>query len=128
MASNSFSITNKTKGRLPSLPFEKMKDFILGKNYSLSLVFVSDARSKNLNKKYRKKDRVTNILSFPIDKDTGEIFICANRARSDAKKFDTTQNKFIGYLFIHGLLHLKGYAHGSRMDSKEKALRKRFNV
>lgn len=123
-----FSITQTTKGKLPRLPFEDMKDAILGKRHTISLVFIGDTRSKKLNKLYRGKEKSANILSFPLDKKSGEIFINPNQAKKDAKKFDTTPSKFIGFLFIHGLLHLKGYAHGSTMEGKEQMLRKKFGV
>jgi probable rRNA maturation factor len=123
-----FEITNKTKGKLPSLPFTEMKETILGKRYNLSLVFIGATRSRGLTKKYRKKDKVSNVLSFPIDENAGEIFITRVEAMREAKLFDKTPTKHIGFLFIHGLLHLKGYSHGSKMESKEKALCKRFSV
>jgi probable rRNA maturation factor len=128
MRESNFEITNKTKGKLPRLPFLEMKEAVVGKRYDLSLVLIGEVRSKSITKKYRKKDKVSNVLSFPIDKNVGEIFITPSAAKREAKKFAKTQNKQIGFLFIHGLLHLKGYTHGSTMESKEKALSKRFGV
>lgn len=126
MKNSNLSITKTVKGKLPSLPFALMKDGILGKNYELSLVFIGDKRAKTLNKKYRKKDYTPDILSFPYDKKEGEIFINPHQARKRAKEFDMSEKKFIGYLFIHGLLHLKGLRHGSTMDRMELAHLKRF--
>lgn len=123
-----FSITNKTKGKLPSLPFLEMKEAVLGKRFDLSLVFIGEIRSRTLTKKYRKKDKISNVLSFPIDENTGEIFITPVIATREAKKFGKSPKNHIGFLFLHALLHLKGYAHGSKMESKEKALSKKFNV
>lgn len=123
-----FEITNKTKGKLPRLPFEEMKNTVLGKKHSISLVFVGDTTSKKLNKKFRGKDKAANVLSFPLTENEGEIFINPTQAKKDAKKFNTTPNKFIGFLFIHGLLHLEGYTHSSTMEDKEQTLRKKFNV
>lgn len=128
MQEDKFSITNKTKGKLPRLPFEEMKNEILGKKYEISLVFIGDTTSKKLNFEYRGKDKPANILSFPLSKNEGEIFINLNKAKKDAKKFDSTPSKFIGFLFIHGLLHLKGYSHSSTMESMEQTLRGKFNV
>lgn len=125
---DNFSVTNKTKGKLPGLPFLEMKETVLGKRYDLSLVFIGTMRSRTLSKNYKKKDKVSNILSFPIDNKSGEIFITPSVAKREAKKFGKTPKKYIGFLFIHGLLHLKGYPHGSKMNSKEKALSKRFSV
>ena len=119
---------NTTKGKLPRLPFLEMKEEILGKDYDLSLVFVGEKRSRTITKEYKNKDKVSNVLSFPLDPNEGEIVITPIAAAKEAKKFDTTPNKHIGFLFIHGLLHLKGYTHGSTMESMEKALKKKFNV
>jgi len=123
----SFDITDKTrKGKLPRLPFEQIKNHLLGKKYDLSLVFIGDKSSRNLNKKYRKKDYPTNVLSFPIDKDSGEIFINLRKTEREAKNYGHSVKKHVAYLFIHGLLHLKGMDHGSTMESTEKKVLKKF--
>ncbi|NQV93216.1 rRNA maturation RNase YbeY [Candidatus Kaiserbacteria bacterium] len=124
--SNRLSITKTINGKLPRLPFVDIKESILGKNYDLSLVFIGDRRAKTLNQKYRKKDYVPDILSFPYDKNEGEIFINPYQAKRRAKDFEMDEKKFIVYLFIHGLLHLKGLRHGSTMDTMELAHLKRF--
>jgi probable rRNA maturation factor len=122
------SISNTTKGKLPRLPFAKMKDSVLGKQYELSLVFVGSTTSRKLNRIYRRKDKPTNILAFPLSKQTGEIIIDPQRARIDAPRFDRSYEKFIGFLFIHALFHLKGFTHSSKMESKERATRKKFGI
>jgi len=48
------------------MEFEKLKNDILGKNYSLSIAYVSEKKSREINKKYRKKDKATNILSLKM--------------------------------------------------------------
>ena len=123
-----FSITNTTKGKLPSLPFAIMKDKILGKNYDLSIAVVGDAKSKFLNNKFRGKNKPTNILSFPLTKNSGEIFLNLNVAKKEAPKFGTNFGAFTKYLVIHGLLHLKGMEHSSTMDKAERKWCKKFNV
>jgi probable rRNA maturation factor len=123
-----FSIKNFTKGALPNVPFLDLKRVALGKDYELSLVFIGDKRSARLNMTYRKKSKPTNILSFPISKKSGEIFINLGIAKKQAKKFNRTFPKFVGYLFIHGLFHLKGMEHGLRMESAEKKLRNKFEI
>jgi len=126
MKDSSLSITKTIKGKLPSLPFDDIKETILGSDYILSLVFIGDKRAKTLNKKYRGKDYVPDILSFPYDKKEGEIFINPHQAKRRSRDFDMSEDKFIGYLFIHGLLHLKGLRHGSTMNRMECAYVKRF--
>ncbi|MBI5816906.1 MAG: rRNA maturation RNase YbeY [Candidatus Yonathbacteria bacterium] len=122
------TITNKTKGKLPSLPFVKMKNAVLGKNYELSLVCIGNKASQRLNKTYRRKNTPTNILSFPLSKTEGEIFIDLKKSRAGAHLFERGYSNFIGFLFIHALLHLKGFDHGSKMEGKEVKLRKRFKI
>lgn len=127
----SLSISSTLKKGSPKnkdLPFLKIANTVLAKNYDLSLVFIGDKYSRTLNRKYRKKDKVANILSFPISPDNGEIFINTNQAIKDAKKFNMQKNKFLIYLFIHGLLHLKGLSHGSKMERKEKEILKKFKI
>ncbi len=126
MKDTNFSVLNKTKSKQKSLLFVRIKDEVLGKDYELSLVFIGSAKSKALNKEYRKKDKPTNILTFPLSKSEGEIFIAPKVARKDAKKFDMKENDFIAYLFIHGLLHLKGLKHGDKMEKEEEKLKKKY--
>lgn len=123
-----FSILNKTKRTLPSVPFGKIKDAALGKDYNLSLVFIGERRSRKLNSSYRAKDKSTNILSFPLDKKNGEIFITLTVAKRQTKKFKRSFNNLIAFLFIHGLMHLKGHLHGDTMEKAESKLRKQFSV
>lgn len=125
---DNFSIINETKGRLPSLPFEKIKNKILGRKYELDLVFVSDKKIHALNKTYRKVDKPTDILSFPIDKNHGEIFICEKIAKKKAEDFERGFENFIAFLFIHGNVHLLGYDHGNKMEVIETKFRKLFKI
>jgi ssRNA-specific RNase YbeY (16S rRNA maturation enzyme) len=89
--------------------WERIKNQVLGKKFDLSVVFASNAMMKKLNETYRKKKGATNVLSFPLSKTMGEIFINKKANRPD-------------YLFIHSLLHLKGLEHGRRMDDEEKKI------
>ena len=116
-----FSLINKTKGKLPGLPFEKIKDDILGKKYSLSIALVDEKTSKEINKKYRNKNKPTNILSFPFSKNTGEIILCPTVIKNEVKikKFNKTYPELLGFLVIHGMLHLEGMEHRSRMEEAE---------
>ncbi len=125
---NNFSITNETRGKIPNLPFIKYKNKILGEKYDLSVVFVDEKKIRSLNKLYRKTDLPTDILSFPLDKNSGEIFICRKIAKIKAKKFGRKYDNFISFLFIHGLVHLLGYDHGKKMGTLEEKYRKYFKV
>jgi len=110
----------------PKHAYAKIAEGVLGKKYDLSLVFVGADRAQSLNKKYRKKTYVPNVLSFPLDDTSGEIYICPNVAKREASKFHMTYRQYVGYLFIHGLLHLKGYDHGDTMERKERTLMRSY--
>ena len=98
--------------RVDDKNFEKIKNQVLGRRYKLSLVFADDPLMRRLNRIYRGVDKSTNVLAFPLSKTSGEIFINPSRAKPFSIK----------YLFIHGLLHLKGMKHGATMEQAEKKL------
>ncbi|MFA6353501.1 MAG: rRNA maturation RNase YbeY [Candidatus Paceibacterota bacterium] len=100
--------------------FSIMKNDILGKNYSLSIACVDERTSRKINKKYRKIDKATNILSFPLRTNVGEIILCPAVIKKGAKKFGRTFDQFLGFLVIHGMLHLKGFEHSSTMERLEE--------
>lgn len=121
-------ITNQTKGKLPRLPFALLKDAILGKKYELSIAFVGHATSRKLNLAYRGKDKPTNVLSFPLSENSGEIIVDLAKAKSEAPDFEEKFEPFVGFLLIHGMLHLKGFDHGSTMEAMEIKFRKKFKI
>ena len=105
-----------------------MKNRILGKEYDLSWAFISPEEIRKLNLTYRNTDKPTDILSFPLSETEGELYICLEEARIEASKFDRPFENFLRFLFIHGLVHLKGHDHGSTMESIEAGFRKEFGV
>jgi probable rRNA maturation factor len=105
---------------------EQIKSDILGKRYELSFAFISKNKIKSLNKKYRKKDEPTDILSFPLEKNGGEILICKEIAKEKAKKFDMAFVNYLLFLVIHGSLHLKGLSHGDKMERYEQRYYSRY--
>jgi probable rRNA maturation factor len=106
--------------KLGKMRFDKLKNEILGKKYDLSIVFVNEKKSKEINKKYRNKNKATNILSFPLRKNMGEIILCPVVIKKEAKNFNKNFSEFLDFLVIHGMLHLDGMEHGSRMEEREK--------
>src|SRR5580692_5286645 len=120
------SIRNTTRGQVPRLPFEKMAQRILGNKYELSLVICGDSLAQRMNKEYRKKSYKPNVLSFPLSKHEGEIFLNVQCAKREAKKYGTTLQKRLALLFVHGCFHLKGLKHGSKMEAAEQRVLKRF--
>lgn len=119
---------SKSARAFPTLPYEAMKNAVLGKGYELSLTFIGATRAQRLNKKHRNASYVPNVLSFPLSKVVGEIYIAPCVAKREAKKFSLTPKGYIGYLFIHGLLHLKGYPHGDTMEKAEKKYCAQFSL
>lgn len=121
------SIANKTKGKLPRLPFARLKDAILGEEYELSVAILTPLQSRKLNREYRQKDYSANVLSFPYSESSGELFLDPETSAKHAVDFDMTRSKFLLFLVIHGMLHLKGLDHGSTMEKEEKKFLKKFS-
>ncbi len=89
----------------------------------LSIALVGPARIKELNKKYRKKNKTTDVLSFSYDT-FGEIVICLREVRQNAKKFGFSFEEELARVLIHGILHLLGYEHEKSKKEAEKMEKK----
>jgi len=86
----------------------------------ISVALVDNAKIRELNKKFRKKDEVTDVLSFPMDEEIlGDIIISAERALSQSKDYGHSFKREICYLVTHGILHLLGYDHKNEGEKKE---------
>jgi len=125
---SNFALNTTVKKYPKKYPYESIKRKILGVEYNLSLNFIGRKRAASLNKQYRNKSYTPNVLSFPLDEVTGEIFICPDVSKSEAKAYDLTPSGYIAFLFIHGLLHLKGHDHGDNMDQLEQKYLKLFKI
>ncbi len=90
----------------------------------MQVIFVSLEEIHKLNKSYRQVDRATDVLSFPNDDDRdeslGDIFICLDKAREQAIDYGHSYERELGFLSVHGYLHLKGYDHYT--DEEEKLM------
>ena len=126
--SESFTIINKTKGKPPRLPFVAIKNEALGEEYELELVFLDEVEMQIINREHHKKDTPTNILSFLLSKTSGQIFICLAYAKKEAPDFEKNYTNYVGFLFIHGLIHLLGFDHGSTMENEEQKIRNIFRI
>jgi len=113
--------TNFTRRPAPRSPFAALASAALP-GWDISLVFVGTTRAKSLNIRLRNKDYVPNVLSYESGEKSGEIIICLEVAKKQAPSYDMTYQEFVSYLFIHGLMHLKGYPHGPTMEQRERAL------
>ena len=126
MGTTGFSIAATTKDSLPAIPFQKIKNDILGTEYVVSLVFVGEKRAATINKQWRKKTYTPNVLAFEVAPDCGEIYITPKIAAKECTEYGHTERQHVAFLFIHALLHLKGHAHGDTMDRSEVAYMKKY--
>ncbi len=125
---DTLTLVAETQGRIPPLPFVDAKNAILGKRYNLSIVFPSVATSTKLHLDWKHEDGPANILSFPISATSGEIFISLEAAKQQHTVFGLSYDDYIGFLLIHGMLHLKGMDHGAIMEKAEKRFCKKFGI
>ncbi len=101
------------------------------KKIDLSVAFVGQGRIRDLNKKYRRKNKTTDVLAFGqnqkfIEPFLGEIVICLREVKKNAKRLGTTFEKELARVLIHGILHLLDYDHeksemrAKKMQEKEE--------
>ena len=114
-----------TRTPAPRFPYKEALHAVLP-GWELSLVFAGETRAQAMNVLLRNKDYVPNVLSYQSGEKSGEIVICPAVAKKQAPAYGLSTTEFVGLLFIHGCLHLKGMAHGATMDRKERLLLKRF--
>jgi len=106
----------------------------------VSIVFVSNAAIRKLNRQYRGRDYITDVLSFPsaherfekqLKADLGEVVISLERAATQSKENGLTIANEVEQLILHGLLHLCGYDHVSdngEMNRLELKLRRKLGI
>ena len=106
---------------------------------SLSIALIGQGRIRKINKRYRGKNRTTDVLAFPESKvllekfkvgpiqrtqNLGEIIICLREVNKNARKDNTTPEKELARVLIHGVLHLLGYDHEKSEAEAEKMRKK----
>lgn len=105
-------------------------------NSIFSIIFVDDDKIREINKNYRDKDSVTDVISFALmDNETndfpvhvlGDIFISIPRMKKQALEYAHSEVREISFLCVHGLLHLLGYDHMNKLD-EEKMFKKQEEV
>ncbi len=79
----------------------------------LTIAFVHGRKIKQLNQDFRSKNKMTDILSFSgfSDNELGELVLCGKVVDRQAKDHELHPHEELGYLLIHGVLHLLGYDH-----------------
>jgi len=109
----SLKFINKLAGKVSS-------KFKLSKQ-TVSLAFISSSEIRKINRIYRGRDQVTDVLSFQYDAAAllGEIIICATQAKQQAKESKISFEDEVSRLFVHGCLHLLGYEHKTNSGSQK---------
>lgn len=97
-------------------------------SFSLDVRLVDSDEMKMLNQQYRKKDKVTDILSFPFTPPEhlttpflGDIVLCPEKINHDANENHIPLNERWGHLLVHGTLHLLGYDHENDEEANKMA-------
>ncbi len=107
-------------------------------DYVLSVILVGPITIRRINRDYRQKDAVTDVISFALlddedaveyedDVELGDIFINRNRVFSQAEDYGHSVKREFVFLFVHGMLHLLGYDHMTKEDEEKMfALQKKI--
>ncbi|SRR4030042_2288486 len=94
----------------------------INKNIGIGLIFTNKNLICQLNKKYRKKDKSTDVLSFgSINDSLGDIVICPEVADEEKNLFGLSFRWMLVKLFIHGFLHFLGYNHIKGVEKQKMA-------
>jgi len=103
------------------------------KNPELTLALVGDRAITSLNRKYRKKDKPTDVLSFPVGEKAadgkfylGDIIISVPQAFRQSRSAGHSLERELVLLIIHGFLHLAGFRHGRGIEREDEKMRKAF--
>lgn len=86
------------------------------------VAFVDKTEIQRINKEFRSKDKPTDILSFEDESSEvlGELALCGEIVDEQAKEHQLTRDEELGYLLIHGVLHLLGYEHEQGGENEKK--------
>lgn len=92
----------------------------------MNIIFVNDEEIQSINNEYRGIDKITDVISFALNdndfpiktEEIGDIFICVNQAKRQAVDYNHSIEREIGFLSVHGYLHLMGYDHMEKEDEK----------
>ncbi|UXR64037.1 rRNA maturation RNase YbeY [Bdellovibrio bacteriovorus] len=92
----------------------------------LTLVFLDKKPAQKINKEFRGKDYATDVLSFDsMDSSSlGELVLCPEVLKRQAAEHGLTYQQELGYMLLHGVLHLLGYDH----ETNEKDAREMFGI
>lgn len=128
---NQFEIINELNEDIKELSeVEKVVLFALNyqkiTNAVFNIIIVDKNTIQKLNREYRNKDSVTDVISFALEDDNtfiktdlrvlGDIYICLDRAKEQASEYGHSLLRELSFLSVHGLLHLLGYDHQTKED------------
>lgn len=118
---------SKTKSLPSKTRFKAWVDQALsghGKNHEILIRFVGNKEITELNRKYRKKNKPTNIISFQFEtppgvktNHLGDLVICTPLVKQEAKTQHKTITAHLAHLIVHGVLHLLGYDHKTEKET-----------
>jgi len=133
---------NHEKLKVSTAVDEFSKKFNISKNFYFTVHSINEDESKKINKKTFNKNFPTDVLSFPLynnidsinnldknmSEDMGDMFICRNVIKKNAKIYNKDFSEELQYIVIHGLLHLIGYSHkkNDKLKIYEEELMKRI--
>ena len=123
---NNLSVVRRTRGDFPELPYQKIKDTVLGKRYQLDISFVDTPTSSKLHVEHKKKPGPANTLAFPYSDSDGEIIMHLETIRRQARMYERSYHHHLMFLCIHSMLHLKSFKHGDEMEKLEERFYKKF--
>jgi probable rRNA maturation factor len=91
----------------------------------VTVTLVDNVRIQQLNEQFRQLNKPTDVLSFPMDEDDllGDIIISIPKAQQQAKDYGHSLEREIGFLVVHGFLHLIGYDHQTAEEERDMFLR-----
>ncbi len=135
-------INNKTNENLNEYytTLEKVINFTLKSENVLetkevSLSFVSNTEIQQINNRFRNINKITDVLSFPLDDDyiLGDIIICVPRAKEQSIEYGHSFLRELSFLTVHSVLHLLGYDHMNEeeeniMINKQKDILKQLKI
>lgn len=87
----------------------------------ISVVLLTEKESRALNRRYRNNNKPTNVLSFRYNVEYGEILVCPEVIRREAKKQGNSFKYQMTWMILHGMLHLAGLHHEKSKQEAEKA-------